>query len=149
MKRRKEREFALQVLYANEYNGSDIGTIITHFGDEHKKYATAFSKKLINICIEHRDELKSIIERHLINWHSTRIAVIDRLLLNLAIAELIYFEDIPPEVSLNETIEISKRFSTEKSGKFINGILDVVLKELKTEGLLKKSGRGLISTKNT
>ena len=73
-----------------------------------------------------------------------RIALIDKILLRMGICELLYFPDIPPKVSINEVIEIAKVFSTAGSGKFINGILDAILSELKTTGNLKKTGRGLM-----
>ena len=66
------------------------------------------------------------------------------VLLRMAICEFLFFEDIPPKVSINEMIEISKRYSTEKSSKFINGILDSVFDDLKNEGRIHKSGRGII-----
>jgi N utilization substance protein B len=73
-----------------------------------------------------------------------RIALIDKLLLQIGITELMYFPEIPPKVSINEVIEIAKDYSTSNSGKFINGILDAILSELKESGNLNKSGRGLI-----
>jgi N utilization substance protein B len=85
-----------------------------------------------------------MIKSKVSNWEMDRIALIDKLLLRMGICELIYFEDIPPKVSINEVIEISKKFSTAGSAKFINGVLDAVLNDLKKSGQLKKSGRGLI-----
>jgi N utilization substance protein B len=70
--------------------------------------------------------------------------LIDKVLLRIGICELIYFPDIPPKVSINETIEIAKEYSTARSGKFINGILDAILSELKETGKLNKTGRGLV-----
>ena len=78
------------------------------------------------------------------NWDFDRVAMIDKILLRMAVAEFLYFESIPPEATLNEMIEISKDFSTERSGKFINGILDAILKNLKKIKKLNKSGRGLV-----
>jgi N utilization substance protein B len=69
---------------------------------------------------------------------------VDRLTLRMAITEFLHFEDIPPKVTINEAIEVAKSYSTEQSGTFLNGILDAVLKTLKTEGRLRKSGRGLV-----
>ena len=66
----------------------------------------------------------------------------------MAICELLTFEDIPPKVSINEAIEVAKRYSTSKSGKFINGILDAVLISLQREGRLRKKGRGLLGMEN-
>ena len=75
-----------------------------------------------------------------------RIALIDKILLRMAICEILYFPDIPPKVSINEAIEIAKEFSTAGSGKFINGILDAILSEEKTAGRLNKTGRGLVDS---
>jgi N utilization substance protein B len=72
--------------------------------------------------------------------------VIDHLLLRMGICELLYFESIPPKVTINESIEIAKSFSTEKSGQFINGILDAVLEDLIRTKALRKSGRGLVNS---
>jgi len=71
-------------------------------------------------------------------------ALIDRILLRMGITELLFFPEIPPKVSINEVIEIAKEYSTSNSGKFINGILDAILSDLKLNSNLNKSGRGLI-----
>jgi N utilization substance protein B len=73
-----------------------------------------------------------------------RIALIDKILLRMGICEILHFPDIPPKVSINESIEIAKNFSTAGSAKFINGILDAILAEEKKTGKLNKSGRGLV-----
>ena len=78
------------------------------------------------------------------NWDSDRIALLDSIMIKMAIAELLYFPSIPPKVSMNEYIEISKDYSTPKSNIFINGILDKTIKDFEESGRLNKSGRGLI-----
>jgi len=78
------------------------------------------------------------------NWDSDRIALLDSVLIKMGIAELLYFPSIPPNVTMNEYIEISKDYSTPKSNIFINGVLDKTIKDFKESGLLNKSGRGLI-----
>ena len=80
------------------------------------------------------------------NWEFNRLAVVDRVILRICICELLYFEDIPPKVSINEAIEIASRYSTEQSDKFVNGVLDSVLEDLKSTGKMKKSGRGLLES---
>lgn len=77
------------------------------------------------------------------NWDFQRIAILDRVILRMGICELIFFKEIPPKVSMNEAIELAKLFSTERSGQFINGVLDAVLNEMKASGGLAKAGRGL------
>ena len=72
------------------------------------------------------------------------MALIDRILIQMGIAELLYFPDIPPKASINELIEIAKDYSTEESGKFINGILHAIMTHLAETGKIQKSGRGLM-----
>lgn len=95
--------------------------------------------------MENKDEIDSYIIDHLKNWDFNRLALTDKIILRMAIMELVHMSDIPPEVSINEAIELAKKFSTDKSDKFINGILDAVFRKLKKENKISKSGRGLIS----
>ncbi|MEZ4915610.1 MAG: transcription antitermination factor NusB [Chitinophagales bacterium] len=104
-----------------------------------------FAKELINNYISKEKELNSIIEIRLKNWDMDRVSVVDIILLKMAISEFLYFPYIPLKVSINEYIDISKEYSTEKSKDFINGILDKTMKDLKNEGKIKKLGRGLIN----
>jgi len=103
-----------------------------------------FANDLINRVLIHVKELDEKILERVANWEMSRIALIDRLLLRIGICELLYFPDIPPKVSINESIEIAKDFSTAGSGKFINGVLDAILSDEKKSGKLKKIGRGLV-----
>lgn len=89
-----------------------------------------FSDALIRGCLEHRAEIDEVIKRLSRNWGLQRIAAVDRNVLRLAIYEMLHREDIPPIVSINEAVDIAKKFSTEESGKFVNGILDKVRAEL-------------------
>ena len=89
-------------------------------------------------------ELFNIIEPNLKNWDADRVAIIDMILLKMAIGELISFSSIPTKVTLNEYVEIAKVYSTDKSKDFINGILDRLMKKLEKEGQINKSGRGLV-----
>ncbi len=146
MKRRKEREFALQILYAHEFNPEPVAVLIERIGVEKQDLATEFAREIIQTCIDKKVELDEEIKSKLQNWDFKRVTIIDKLLLRMAIVEFLCFEEIPPEVTLNEIIEIGKNYSTERSGKFINGILDAVLKKLREEEKIQKKGRGLIST---
>jgi N utilization substance protein B len=146
-KRRAVRERVLQALYAYEISREPIERIIDEIVTlKSQREALAFAKELIHTVIEHQEEIDSTIKKKVANWEFNRIAVIDRILLEIGICELLYFEDIPPKVTINEAIEIAKRYSTEKSGQFINGVLDSLLADLKTSGQLRKSGRGLVET---
>ena len=144
-KRRIVRERVLQVLYAYEMSKENLDflekEIITDIPD---KMDEDFAHDLINRVLIHCDDFDKMIKQRVNNWEMNRIALIDKILLRMCICELLYFPDIPPKVSINEVIEIAKIFSTAGSGKFINGILDAVLSELKNSGNLNKTGRGLL-----
>ena len=145
-RRRQTREKVLQTLYAYELSREPIATIMeTVLGDlkEHREDFD-FAKKLVAAAVQHEEEIEKIIRRKTAHWEFERIAVIDRLVLRMGICEMLYFQDIPPKVTINEAIEIAKVFSTEKSGKFVNGILDAILIELRDSKTLHKTGRGLI-----
>jgi len=103
-----------------------------------------FAKDLLRKSIINHDELRDLIKEHSQNWDLDRIAFMDILIMQLAVAEFLYFPSIPTKVSLNEYIELSKFYSTDKSRNFINGILDKTLKDLKKTGKVNKLGRGLI-----
>lgn len=143
--RRLLREKALQILYAYELNGEGLSNLVEEIlTDLSSQTDIDFAKQLINKTILNSKLLDEKIQEKVANWEMDRIALIDRLLLRLGIAELLYFPDIPPKVTINEIIEIAKDYSTSNSNKFINGILDAILSDLKTSGQLNKSGRGLI-----
>ncbi|MBU0475517.1 MAG: transcription antitermination factor NusB [Bacteroidetes bacterium] len=154
MKKKSQRRFArekvLQVLYAYQINGEGLtkhtDAILSDISSEGDRN---FGRKLINYVVANSAELNKKIEEKVSNWEIERIAVIDKLLLKMGMAEIMFFEDIPPKVSINEVIDISKEYSSLNSGKFINGILDAVLSDLKNEGKLKKIGRGLIDKNMT
>jgi len=102
-----------------------------------------FIKDLTTRTMEEMQYSDGLIERFAQNWELDRIALIDRILLRMAVAELIHFHEIPTKVTINEIIELAKGYSTDKSNVFINGVLDAVVVELTTSERLKKSGRGL------
>jgi N utilization substance protein B len=89
-----------------------------------------FAEKLIRGVLEKRETLDEHIRKHAENWDLRRMAVVDRNILRLAIYEMLFRNDIPPVVSINEAVDVAKRFSTRDSGKFVNGILDKVKTEL-------------------
>lgn len=103
-----------------------------------------FAKILYRDCRQNDDKYAELIHAKTKNWEMDRIAQIDILLMKMALSELINFNQIPVKVSLNEYIEISKEYSTPKSGNFINGILDKLKIDLSESGEIKKIGRGLL-----
>ena len=113
---------------------------LTDFQEEIK-----FGQDLFINTLENIDDLKLNIEGRTPNWESDRIAQIDYIILITAIAELIYFSSIPTKVTINEYIDIAKEFSTPGSGKFVNGVLDNIVKDLLKKGLIVKTGRGLVT----
>jgi len=144
-RRRIIREKVLQLLYAFEMNNENKEFMIKEIlSDVEENADKEFANNLINQVFLHENELDELIKGKVDNWDLSRIALIDRILLRMGICEIIYFSDIPPKVSINEAIEIAKVYSTSSSGKFINGILDAILSDLKLSDKLKKKGRGLI-----
>ena len=103
-----------------------------------------FGEFLLTAVLNNDQEYLDIIEPTLKNWDADRVAIIDMILLKMALAELMSFATIPTKVTLNEFVEISKLYSTDKSKDFINGILDRLMKKLNKEGKINKEGRGLI-----
>ena len=144
-KRRIVREKVLQILYACEMNKESLqplsSEILKDVADELDK---AFAQELIRKVLSNAEDLDNRIMQRVTNWEMNRIALIDKILLRMGICELLHFPDIPPKVSINESIEIAKDYSTAGSAKFINGILDAILAEEKKEGKLNKTGRGLV-----
>ncbi|MBI3586227.1 MAG: transcription antitermination factor NusB [Ignavibacteriales bacterium] len=145
-KRRQVREKVLQALYAYELSHEPIDFILENIVASLKKEEGAFelAKKLILKVIETSTELDALITSRVANWEFNRLAILDKIILRICICELLYFDDIPPKVSINEAIEIARRYSTEKSDKFVNGVVDSILDDLKKSGRLRKTGRGLL-----
>jgi len=156
-KRREARERAVQFLFQHDLNPpEDVPAALERFWESQRAAALAeekgaatwgqpaqvspptaeelaireFADPLIRGTLEHRDEADGIIKKHAKNWELHRIAAVDRNVLRLAIYEMLHRQDIPPVVSINEAVDIAKKFSTQDSGKFVNGILDQVKGEL-------------------
>ena len=155
-KRREARERAVQFLFQHDLNPpDDLDGALAQFWDSQRAAVIAgekavaswgqsaelppptaaeaevrlFAEPLIRGALQHRDEIDELIKRHARNWELHRIAAVDRNILRLAIFEMLHRSDIPPVVSINEAVDIAKRFSTDDSGRFVNGILDKVLKD--------------------
>ena len=127
--RRKSRELAMQVLFYMDMNpnGSKetaLERFCTNFTPSKK--ARPFFLKLVTGVLQTISELDSIIENFSDHWKIGRMACVDRNIIRIAVYELMYCRDIPSKVSINEAVDIGKRFGTEESGAFINGILDSI-----------------------
>ena len=156
-KRREARERAVQFLFQHDLNPpEDLDRALDEFWDTQRAAVIAgekgpatwgqpvelppltagevemrlFADPLIRGALEHRDAIDDHIKKHAKNWEFHRIATVDRNIMRLAIYEMLFREDIPPIVSINEAVDIAKKFSTQDSGKFVNGILDKVRSEL-------------------
>lgn len=103
-----------------------------------------YALHLIRTTRDRHDECQAMIDRHAENWDVERIAKLDRILMHMAITELISCPDIPVKVTINEVIELAKVYSTDKSGTFINGVLDAVVQDLRQKDGIHKTGRGLV-----
>lgn len=147
--RRSAREAALKAVYAAEVGKNSTSDVTKHILKTELKNSSelfVFSEKLFLLTVDHASGHDDLIQNHINNWDVSRLAIIDRLILRMAITELLYFEQIPTKVTINEAIELAKDFSTRKSGNFVNGILDAVLNTLKNENRINKKGRGLIES---
>lgn len=105
---------------------------------EWDKEEIEFANKLIEATLSSKEYSQNLIKKMVENWEFERIALLDRLIVEMAIAEFLHFPQIPPKVTINEAIEIAKEYSTDKSGQFVNGLLDKILKELTNQGIIKK-----------
>jgi transcription antitermination factor NusB len=132
-KRRRSREMAIKVLFHLEFSKRDDPVVafdvICHtFGTP--KDRTSFSKELVLGVCSHSQELDHAISKASQNWRLERISRVDHTILRLAVYELLYRDDIPPKVSINEAVDLGKKYGTEESGAFINGILDSIYNSL-------------------
>ncbi len=129
--RRRAREHILKALYAYEQGEQTVEeifeSIVAHSGIEEKNLE--FADRLFGLIIEHFDEINDQIDAIATNWKIQRMAVVDKNILRMAVAELLYMPDIPLKVAVNEAIELAKKYSTYESASFVNGILDKIMHE--------------------
>ena len=121
MKRHEAREKALQVLFQLDNTELPIEEAIEHVLEERK--SNAFLEQLVRGTIEHKEAIDAELEEKLENWTLSRLPKIERTVLRLSVYELLYMQDTPQKVVLNEAIELCKVFSDDKSSKFVNGVL--------------------------
>jgi len=124
--RRTAREFAVKGAYAIEMQGYSVDEALADPLVNEGLTPPPFTVELLRMMDSRRDRLDDIIRSKIERWEFHRVAIIDRLILRMATAELLYMPDVPPKVSINEAIEVAKKFSTENSGRFINGVLDAI-----------------------
>ena len=127
-KRTKNRVWALQAAYSQQLSGRESGRILEDFyawrkiGPQNREFTSA----LLTALDSHLAEVDALLDAHLENWSPKRLAVLDRLLIRLAVTEFLFFEDIPAVVTLDEYVNLARLFGTEDSPRFVNGVLDAV-----------------------
>jgi N utilization substance protein B len=128
--RRKARELALQMLFQYDMAGNAPDMIVTTFEDlqKSKPNTREFAVKIFQGTVDHMQEIDDMIQRQADNWRLSRMAVVDRNIIRMSIYEFLHETDTPKLVIIDEAIEIAKKFGTQKSSQFINGILDGILK---------------------
>lgn len=135
--RRLGRTLAVQTLYPARINlnfsADRLEKIVSLNRQDYDEEVLTFAKTLLNLVEEHLEEADDLIKTVLENWEWDRLCAMDRAILGIAVLELLYLPEVPPRAVINEAIEIAKEFSTEKSGIFVNGILDSIARE---KGLL-------------
>ena len=132
-KRRTARELALKFLYQTEFNSNSPDSELNSFCDRANvsEEVQNFTQALIKNILFHKKEVDELLQKISANWAPDRMAVIDKNILRLGICELLFDPTTPPKVVINEAVEIAKKFGTEESPEFINGILDKVFKDSK------------------
>ena len=130
--RREAREWALQLLFQLDMNFEEPGKVFPEFwsGKDPDRKMREFAEELVSGVVQHRDEIDERLKKHAENWDIRRMGVVERNALRMAILEMVFRTDIPPVVSINEAVDLAKYFSTNESGKFVNGILDKLRKDI-------------------
>jgi transcription antitermination factor NusB len=125
-KRTAAREFVLKMLYQIELLGETPEVIMQRFWEDNPSddEVKQFSARILQGVLKYKNELDQIIIRHTENWDLNRMAILDKNILRFGAYELLYMPDIPPKVTINELVNIAKKYSQEDSGKFVNGVLD-------------------------
>lgn len=133
--RRKARYLALRALYTREITGESLDSLIDSLAGELTGSGglPPFTVELLRQVEGEGERIDGLIQGYANRWSIERMPAIDRSLLRMGIAEILYREDIPPSVTVNECVELAKRFSTEESGKFINGVLGHLIRDLESE----------------
>jgi N utilization substance protein B len=130
--RRQAREWGIQLLFQLDLNPGEIDTVFARFWTDKTvdPVMRDFTEQLVRGVRTNLAQIDATIERYAENWHIDRMAAVDRNVMRMALYEMLFCKDIPPVVSINEAVDIAKYFSSNESGRFVNGILDRVRKDL-------------------
>ncbi len=134
--RRKGRELVLTLLYREEFSDDKnikraVENIISSDAEQYGSDITDFAEDLFRGVLGNREIIDKLLEKYLEHWEINRVAVIDKSIMKMAICEILFRDDIPDIVSIDEAVELAKKYSTENSGGFVNGILDRIRKDKK------------------
>ena len=132
--RRQAREWVVQFLFQTEFNPEEVDEALDVFWSTDEKKPLDRDRNYVNEVIhgviDQQVKIDRTLKRYTLNWDVDRLGVLDRIVLRVAIYEMLFREDVPPVVSINEAIEIAKAYSGQKSARFVNGVLDRIQKEL-------------------
>jgi len=133
-KRTKARECALQILYQIDITSDKPASAMVSYWHDNPQPQdiTEFATRLVEGTLASQKDIDVLLAKYAENWTIPRMAVVDRNILRMATYELLHSPDVPPKVSINEAVDLAKKFGDAESGKFVNGILDRILKESKT-----------------
>lgn len=138
------RTIAMQSLYEWDFNGKQEGALNAMLVHNLKEFAPdfddkGFTKSIVEGVVQNREEIDALIEKYAPEWPIEQITIVDRNVLRIGIYELRFNHDIPPKVAINEAIELAKTFGGESSGKFINGVLGTIFKQMDPEAAAQPS----------
>jgi len=130
-KRTLAREFALQVLYQTDITGDSYDAALSNFWQSHSEeniegQIKEFARELVKGVTDNLELIDAKIAEHAANWQLKRMAVVDRNILRIGCFELMFRDDIPFKVSINEAVELAKKYSSQEASKFVNGVLDKI-----------------------
>ena len=135
MKRKRSREIAMELLFSMEISKNSYEETIECFVEDYemdlKTIDLEYIKEVMKSVVDHKEEIDEIIKNSLINWNIDRVSKVNLTIVRLAIAEMLYINDVPEVVAINEAIELTKKYSDDKSVSFVNGALDKAFKNIK------------------
>lgn len=135
MKRKGSREIAMELLFSMEISKNSYEETIECFVEDYemdlKTIDLEYIKEVMKSVVDHKEEIDEIIKNSLINWTIDRVSKVNLTIVRLAIAEMLYINDVPEVVAINEAIELTKKYSDDKSVSFVNGALDKAFKNIK------------------
>ena len=129
--RRQARECALEVLYRLDLVGDEPDHTISEIllRKNPSEEAETYLRRLVDAALGNQQEIDAALRKHLTRWRLERLTVLDRAILRLAAAEILYFDDVPPKVSITEAVDVAKMYGDDEAGKFVNGVLDGIFQE--------------------